>query len=383
MTRVWAWVTLGAVVLALGGLGYWFAQHLVPERRPVAVGFSGPARSNDFYAAERLLERLGVSAESVAHLDSTRFLGPDDTLILTTPGFALAEAQRRGLLNWVSAGGHLLFAPQVRPNAPSDPLLQALGLAVTYGRTIAESSTVTLGDRSFAVEVATGRLLAERRPAPKGQLSNPSEGLLVRQFSRGRGQITVAAELDWFHNDRLSRGDHGALLWALIHGGNPDAKVWLQYWPQMPSFAWLLLHHAWMPLVGLGLTLVALLWWVSARFGPLRVEHPREQRSLVAHLRASGHFLWRHQPTALLAAARSRTLATVGLRGPMPADTLAALAAHRHLETRALSRALCGDNAVESGDEGRFISNLQTLQSLQPALPAARTRSHPGGDPAG
>ena len=160
--------------------------------------------------------------------------------------------------------------------------------------------------------------------------------------------MTLLTDMDVFTNNRLADHDHADFLWALVER-RPGGQVWLQYQTMIPSLAHLLWRHAWMPLLGLLLTLLAALWRYSRRLGPLWVPRSAEQRRLAEHLQASSRFLWRHGAgPVLLQATRQYTLRLLERRRLGAAEPLAAAL----------------DDSDQPLTEHALLHTLQTLQRL-------------------
>jgi len=106
------------------------------------------------------------------------------------------------------------------------------------------------------------------------------------------------------------------------------------------------------------------------RFGVLRPEPVQPRRSLVAHLRAVGRFLWRQQAAAvLLDAARADVKRRLAQRGLATADasapTLAAqLARTFGMSEDDLAMALAGTPA----NHQRYLAAMATLYDLSHKL---------------
>ncbi len=281
-------LTLLALLLA-GSLAWWLSQQLIQRSEEVYAGYGEAVQRNPFYAAERLLTRLGRTVHSVRRLDELPDpLDPADTVLMAIPTYALNAAASQRLLDWVEQGGHLLIAVQQEqePDRGLDHLLNALHVRSHRVETaVYDPVTVTL------------KGAADPDVAPSFQLRfqsdlrlNDAPWLPLRW---GRGRVTLLTDLDLFGNDRLMDHDHADWLWALLEQ-HPGGAVWLQYRMLAPSLAQLLWQHAWMPLLGLIVTLLAGLWHYSRRLGPVLMPRAGEPRRLIDHLQASSRFLWRH-----------------------------------------------------------------------------------------
>ena len=343
MTRRWT-VLLPLSLLILwvaGGAGLWLSQNLVQRSEEVFTGYGEAAQRNPFYAAERLLTRLGRTVHSVRRLDDLpNRLGTVDTLLVAMPTYALsAEDQRRRLVIWVIGGGHLVISVQHEfemDEQGHDPLLDSFRV---NSRRVESASTepvsVELSDAMPPLQV-------------QFQSSLRLNGAFWMQFNWGEGRVTLLTDMGLFTNGRLADHDHADFLWALVQH-NPNGQIWLQYRMLAPSLVELLWRHAWMPLVGLLLTLLAALWRSSRRLGPLLIPRSGEQRRLAEHLQASSRFLWRHGAgPVLLQAARQYTLHRLERRRPGAAEPLAAAL----------------DDSDQPLNEPALIHTLQTLQRL-------------------
>lgn len=329
-----------ALLTVAGSAAWWLSRNLVRSSAETFTGYGVAAQRNPFYAAERLLTRLGRTVHSVRWLNDARdALDPADTLLVAMPTYAPHDLeQRRWLMTWVSQGGHLIISVQheFETGERHDPLLDALRVNSRRVESAPpEPVSVTLGDATPPLRV---RFQSNLR-------LNDALWMPVKQ---GKGQVTLLTDMEVFSNDRLADYDHPDFLWALVQY-NSGGQIWLQYQSLTPSLAQLLWRHAWMLLIGLLLTLLAALWHYSRRLGPLLVARSAEQRRLAEHLQASSRFLWRQGAgPVLLQAARQYTL--------------------RRLERRRLGAGELLAAALDDSDqpltEHALLRTLQTLQRL-------------------
>lgn len=337
--RLWLILLILLALLSASGVLLWLSQNLVQRREEIYTGYDEAARRNPFYLADRLLARLGRTIHSVRRLDELPYpLDTKATLLAAIPSYALSAADSQRLLDWVDQGGHLLISVQhaYEPGQGFDHLLNLLEI---YTQRIenpgVEPVPVKLNETMPPLQVRFRSSL---------QLNNA-----FWQFVQwGEGQVTLLTDLSLFTNDRLTQYDHADFLWALLQQGHPGGEIWLQYRMLTPSLMQLLWQYAWMPLVGLILTLLAVLWSFSQRLGPLQIPRSGEQRRLAEHLRASARFLWRQGAgPVLLQAARHYTLRQVKRRQPgSPSDS--ALLTH-------------SDQPLSERD---LVQTLQTLQRI-------------------
>lgn len=331
---------LGLLILVvLGGAGLWLSQNLVQRREEVFTGYGETARRNPFYVAERWLTQLGRTVHSVRRLaDLPETLAAADTVLVAIPTYALSAADSQRWLDWVNRGGHLIIGVRHdhEPGQGGDHLLNAGSVRSHRAESVATQPPVPvkLNDALPPLQV---RFQSHLR----------LNDAFWQQLPWGQGRVTLLTDIELFDNGRLLDHDHADFLWALLQH-NPGGQVWLQYGMLLPSLAQLLWRQAWLPLLGLALTLLTLLWHYSRRLGPLLIPRAGEQRRLTEHLHASSHFLWRHGAgPALLQAARQYTLRRLERRQAGAESLAAALA-----------------DSDQPLSESALIHTLQTLQRL-------------------
>ncbi len=337
--RFWLIPLILLALFIAGGLALWLSQNLVKRSVEVYTGYGEAARRNPFYLAERLLTRLGATVHSIRRLDEWPDpLDPADTLLVAIPTYALGADEAQRLLSWVAQGGHLIIGVQhpYEPGQGLDHLLNALQVKSQRAESPATDPVpVQLNEAMPPLQV---RFRSSLR-------LNDAPWQTVRW---GRGQATLLTDIDLFANQRLVDHDHADFLWALFQQDSPGGVLWLQYRQLTPSLAQLLWQHAWMPLLGLLLTLLATLWRYSRRLGPLLIPRSGEQRRLAEHLQASSRFLWRQGAgPMLLQAARHYAQRRRDRRQPGALPEVAML-----------------EHSDQPLNERELIHTLQTLQHL-------------------
>jgi hypothetical protein len=329
-------------LLVVGGAGLWLSQKLVQRSEEAFTGYGEVARRNPFHAAERLLTRLGRTVHGVRRLADLPETPPAaDTVLVAVPTYVLSAAESQRLLGWANRGGHLIIGVRHDhiPGQGHDHLLNALSARSHRAESAStEPMPVKLDDAMPPLQV-------------RFQSNLRLNDAFWQQARWGQGRVTLLTDIELFANGRLADYDHADFLWALVQQ-NPGGAIWLQYRLLTPSLAQLLWQHAWMPLTGLLLTLLAALWHYSRRLGPLLVPRSSEQRRLAEHLHASSRFLWRHGAgPALLQAARHYTLRRLERRRPGGAEPLATAL----------------DDSDQPLTEHALLHTLQTLQRLNRA----------------
>jgi hypothetical protein len=347
--RWWLVPLILLALLIVGGLALWLSQNLVKRNVEVYTGYGEAAQRNPFYLAERLLTRLGATVHSIRRLDELPDpLDPADTLLVAIPTYALSAGEAQRLLNWVGQGGHLIIGVQhpYEPDQGLDHLLNPLQVRSEHAKSLPDDPIERAESTVDPISVQLRETLPPLQVNFRSSLRlNDAPWQTIRW---GRGQATLLTDINLFANSRLTDHDHADFLWALFQQDNPGGVLWLQYRMLTPSLAQLLWQHAWMPLMGLLLTLLAAFWRYSQRLGPLLIPRSSEQRRLAEHLQASSRFLWRHGAgPMLLQAARHYALRRIDRRHPDASPDPALL-----------------EQSDQPLNERELIHTLQTLQRL-------------------
>lgn len=357
----------GLLLIAGVGLFFTFFERVEEE---VDVGYQGAARTNPFLAAERLFTRLGAPSRSLAA--GPRTLPPaDHVLLLLSPARSLSAERFAEIRTWVGQGGRLLVAPDEAPSL--DPVLRHWSIQVTEQPDAGgpEVFQVPLREGAKAnVEIPRVRRLAVTRKDTQAAFGTEA-GLAFVRYAEGDGSVTFLADASFLTNDGIGLHDHAALAWALVRaGGDVPAGVWIAVRDEVPTLGQLLVRHAWMALASGALLIAAWLWASGARFGPLLPVPPRDRRSLLEHVEASGDFLWRTgRGDDLVQGARQALLHRIDVREPgwsrLPAPELVnRLAAGAGLSASRIDHALYGAVATPAD----LVQTLQTLETVRRTL---------------
>jgi len=360
-------LVLGPLVLLAALFGACF------ERRTeeVPVGYSREALANPYLALERLfagMRREVVSLDGLGRLDA---LPPSDGfLLLPTARDTLSAERSDALLDWVARGGHLLVVTYSIWDDESrrpDALLDRFGLQQHWGAPAQAApapeaeGVPQVGEEEGGVDDAPGpapdagadalrellgafggrphewdeALLAwPDRPEPLRLHFDPrfrwvdAEGRAVRiaagpggmhllVLEHGKGAITALTD-DWLlRNDHVGELDHAELLVRLARLGGRSGPVWVvtsTRWPGLWSQA---VRYATPVLVSGAALLVAWLWLVSRRFGPMLPPPAPERRRWFEHLEAAGRYHWHDDHgRVLVQSARECVLRELAQRRP-------------------------------------------------------------------
>ena len=273
------------LVLAVGAGGYWLYDGF--ERVPAKewVGASGEARLNPFLAAGRFAVRMGMRSRELRSLPQLDAQAPNGVLLMPNQRQALDAQRVARLLKWVEAGGHLIAEAELPGVA--DPLFDALAVARQAGSVLTKPQPVEVHGRKLAVgffdAVALKPKLADA-PRLRG-------GDKVYSFGKGNGAVTLVSSLHFARNAQIGQHDNAAFLWALATL-TPAAELRVYFRPERLSLWDFLAQNALPALAAAAALLLAWLWRIAPRFGPVPPDAPPARRRLLDHLRASGRYFW-------------------------------------------------------------------------------------------
>ncbi len=347
-------ILLRVVVLAaLGAFVYWVATHTYWVDQVVPRSPRGAALTDPFYAAERLVQKLG------AHASYERLwrLPPEHTVVVTGYwDWDRSSAERMQLEHWVESGGTLVveWGSLIHDEVFSD--WSGITLKTGKGQNVKwKPGGCRDEEEGGAPSPATGtpvryeicglygdNFLASTR-VPVWQVSDAygSQALRIRV---GRGSVTVVNgdPITYF---QFLRGTDAALFVAAtqLHTGDEFYFLSDQGHVSLLALAW----RFGAPVVVLLLGALALaLWRAAPRFGPPMASPERARRSLAEQIRGTGQFLLRvgdgqalHAATvrALFAAAPRRISAFASLSS---ADRISRLAGATGFPADALASAV-------------------------------------------
>jgi hypothetical protein len=379
---------VGLVTWALWGKLEW-------SERDVWVGYSGAARSNDFLAGERLLERMGQRTSSIRGLPLGRQMpGRNDVILLPRRQTRITPGQAETLLEWVNQGGLLiaegLTTESREAEETQDPIFRTVGARMVWrperpseglepGKNATDPKAfdeanrnvqVKIDGRSYRVRLGAWRELLDSSGKAVHSAKNES-GIKLLQYDLGQGRVILCTELSCFANGNIAEEDHAGFLSALVLGWGPDNRTWIVYREEPPSlWAWLK-DYAWMVMTALVLLIGTGIWSAASRFGP-RIPDPHEgRRSLLEHLTACGRFQWAQRDgVSLLKAAREATLTKLHRVHPGWGhlefrELCARLSEFSGLNEERIARALHKEVLTDPRD---FTEAIQTLDLIRKQL---------------
>jgi hypothetical protein len=364
-------------IVAVGSGAGWFLANFEQVPEQIWVGFQGKARRDHYLAAQRLVQAMGMQAQSMRELPALRTLPEQATLFLPAARQTITPQLREAILLWIHQGGRLII--EAEEIHQPDPLLDELGVE----RTAIETDEAVDGEEDEEADAGPVETIEVRLPdeLPPVKL-HMNEGLSVdtemaaRSFGgryattvlllkRGRGDVIVVNDFDIFSNYLIGEHDHAEFLWRLVRLEPTSREALFFDNPlKLSVLDWLNLH-AWPVMVAGAALLLLWLWRAVPRFGPLQPDPERQRRRLLDHLRASGRFLWSNGGRErLLGAAREACLRHVIRAHP---DLLATPEDQRAERLAQLLRMPIGlaRQLIVAPAAPRIIDFLQTIRLYQ------------------
>lgn len=208
--------------------------------------------------------------------------------------------------------------------------------------------------------------------------AEPDTTTLYARYAFGKGLVTVGS-FTLFSNRSIDKFDHAVLFARLLTLPERKQPITILFAPKYPGLLeWLADHasEAWFAAI---ILLIAGLWRVIPRFGPLLPEAPPVRPGLGEHLTACGHFLLHRRTYEYLIM-------------PLREDVLRALDEQRHLHPEipnrtALAAHLSGMRAAdidraltpEPDTHHEFLRRVQTLAALRTLCKQLRKPSSVSG----
>ncbi|MEL7449607.1 MAG: DUF4350 domain-containing protein [Pseudomonadota bacterium] len=416
-------IIIGLVLVLFAQFGAWFFDNYNRVTRDLYVGYRGEARYNDFLAAQRLTEALGLEADSQAGLSPGDWLPPlDDTVVLADNHRTLSYDDIDQLLRWVGAGGNLVAAPLRSGDETVNLLFDELEVAVVNANERAQETqddgcvepcttapgTESQGTESQGAEssgtdspgtadeqqatkdnpfpklrrstvVVDGRAVHIDRRQPRLHVESfdvlgsggDELGEFYVRLAYGQGQITLLADTLFSTNRLIGDEDNAAMLVNVIEYSGGIGKIWFIYGDSYPGIPALIWKHAPIAVVACALVLAFFLWRVSRRFGPMLVRPPPGSRSVLEHIRSTGSLLWTtNNPERLAEAARGRVLLTLerqhpGISHSNRDEQVQLIADHTGKPVDEVSALF---NSGTAANPGEFTQQIVALQRLWKAL---------------
>ncbi len=387
----WILTILICIAFILGGYNLYNRLEIVESVEKITL--SGEARKNPLYAARIFLNRMGIPASTKESLQGLGNLPSTDTvLIISSKRTTLSGKATDDLYTWIKAGGHLIvrttvdndyssFLDNMDQTKPiSEDPLQAL-LEVESG------NRIKIKQQEAFLEFATSErplrldinwfnpIIRLNNSRKNDEIIQIKADTFILRRSIGQGMVTLLADLTFIDNRKIRKADHAEIFWHLVHGLGSPNDIWLIHNDEMPALWQLLWNKAWALIITL--TILFILWlYVSAhRFGPLIPKAAEDRRSLLEHIRASGHFYWKHQQKAkLIASTREALNQRLALTLPnwqqlSEAEKIAQLALRLERPKAEIQQLLFdSNNALKKNQSDEFIQLIKQLEQIRHSL---------------
>lgn len=305
-----------ALLLAVGLIASYVLGKLEPYEDVIEHGPAPEVASSPYLAAEHFLRKQGIAARRAEGLEVLDDLPSEgQTLMLLANRGNMTPRQVERVLQWTANGGHLLFIAErlwdEEEGKSGDLLLDLLGIQQYMSDELddeeaSEAPAENEQDEEHEAYPQLTKLYLENEQAPAYIAFNTDFHLYdaqnrahawanseatthLLQLYHGDGLITVLSDPWIWQNRNINEYDHAWLLWYL----SQDSAVTLLYHADSEGLARLLLRHFPLALLVLILLIIAALWHVGVRHGPLQAPASRARRQLEEHLRGSADFLLR------------------------------------------------------------------------------------------
>lgn len=316
MSRRAGFILAIALLLILGLLASYVLGKLEPYEDVIEHGPAPEVASSPYLAAEHFLRKQGIAARRAEGLDVLDGLPSEgQTLMLLADRGNMTPRQVERVLQWTAGGGHLLFIAErlwdEEEGKSGDLLLDLLGIQQYMSDELddeeaSEAEAENEQNEEHEAYPQLTKLYLENEQAPAyiafdtdfhlydaqnraHAWANSDSATHLLQLYHGDGLITVLSDPWIWQNRNINEYDHAWLLWYL----SQDSAVTLLYHADSDGLARLLLRHFPLALLVLALLIIATLWHVGMRHGPLQTPASRARRQLEEHLRGSADFLLR------------------------------------------------------------------------------------------
>ncbi len=303
------WVII-IVACVIGGYSYWFYTHFDRVQIEVNKGASKEARANPFFAAIKLIEKTGRSADSQKNysiLDGA--IDEVDTLIIESTRVGLSETKRNQIKEWLQQGGHLIALATERYDdqlsTSRDLLLDELGVRLyqnpeySWSYTDDEQLTRVTFEGTDSETVIDFRLTNYLQDS-RGEATFIGGSDYADSFAQYRfddGMITVVTDMSIWKNSRIVNHDHAMFLHQLIGTGQNVMFLYNTVQPSLWSSMQDLIPKV---VISFLVLLVLLLFSASWRKGAPKQDDRRIRRELMQHIEAAGEFNYRNDAGATL-----------------------------------------------------------------------------------
>ncbi len=310
------------LIFIVAGVLWWGYSNIEYRIEEEDKGYQGEALTNHYLAAEYFLLSMGQQTEKISLFTvQQKDLQINDTLFIPGTRVSLNMQRSIDLLHWVEKGGHLIISgkPTIEGDFQShDNILDVLGLGIEWKINEDESleedlpldlEVVTEND-FWQVDFVDYQVVYFKNNAVKDDFNyeiiwmieneNKIHGL---QMKYGEGHLTLLSDTKMFRNKFIDHYEHAAFLFSLSNVqaefDNPGVFYYSLYEGKQSLYRWLM-DNAWPFMISALVFMVAVLWMLIPRFGPLINVDRAENRRFFDHLNASGNYHWRQGNYLLL-----------------------------------------------------------------------------------
>ena len=312
------WLVL--VIIAVVGLLFGALFLSFYEYGPYEVDshLTEEARQNRYLLVETFLNRSGYEIEVrdvIANMDDLP--DPGGVLVLDIARNTFTYGHHKSLLAWVAEGGHLIVVPQhfelevstfwdvqdpEIETSGDDPILSAIGVYAVEEGELHGVVGLSFGEESeeYRFEIQSSLRLSADEDAYENLsysiiMDDQNFPVLVGSDYQ-KGHISVFVDLEFLDNDNFTEFDNAAFFRRMVtyHHEEPSL-IQLVHTESYPGLFQLIRKNAWMCLIALVVWIAGLLWRRMPRLGRKFPDPIPVRRSLMEHIVASGHFLWRHR----------------------------------------------------------------------------------------
>lgn len=380
------WIAL-AIAVPISLLVVWWLYTYEYVADEIDLPPRGEARYNPLYALKLSLQEQDVEVAATGDQGfDPEALGEAGLLLLYSDVRTISDAQAEALLDWVSDGGHLVFALPASDEGRTPELLSWLGIwsqahesclnwklsqPVQNSSMVAEVLKKKTTDRAQLCFTQRFNADEETQAGFDWLWGNANNGYLFGRQSWGDGSVFIASDLGFLNNRNLDEPGRAALAWQILGPALSSGRAQLVYASNVPPMYVLIVRHGWPILLPAALALLAWLWFRNQRFGPLLPLAEANRRALLEHVEASGEFAYRRgRPMALYAAVHRRLMTQMKRRDPALAALdgealVGALAARTGVAANAIRSSL---QASDLARPESFTHAIRTLMQLRAKL---------------
>jgi hypothetical protein len=369
----------------------------------VDQGPSPEVRANPYLAAQTFLRRQHIPVNVSETLSTLPDTGEQpQTLMLLDTREKMTPSQVTRLLGWTRSGGRLLFVAEQlwdeKTGRSGDLLLDQLHIHQFLTRDLREQDRRREREQiKPVIPLSTPDVEAPKTPWPEltrlyvqnednpaymsfdpafhlddpqdnaQSWANSADATHLVQMVYGKGLITIVTDADLWKTRAIGKYDNAWLLWYL----SQDSAVTMLLRTDHDDFFTLLWTYFPQALLALALCLIATLWHVGMRHGPLLPIPSRARRQLSEHVRAIADFMLRRKGQHALLRALQQDILRRGRQLQPGFDRLPvteqwqALARMTRQPTSSIGQALRPrpEERLSSSDFTRQVAYLQTLRN--------------------